>query len=307
MSNTEHVEARDLILKPALSFDQRVRLAALLRIHLVDESITENNLFQTAADSRFMAHYYPGDSYRSPPIVTGTLSRYGHTLASAVRGDYASLATEALITAARHGVVDRVVSAILPAPRTAHTMPIVQAPSAMKSAAVSANGAVSDQARRDAIKREIRLLALSRSNLRPEDRDRLVKLLGAHHRKGPVTHENYVFVALNFLRAYYPADFEAEKRKWKESRPPPPTSRNQGRNSNQETPFALFHPYLPAVVPPPIRLSFVTPLPVAAPASDPSSAPAGADSAQNLQVEDSAPLLPSRSGEESDTAGTVLE
>jgi hypothetical protein len=326
MSNaqtSELTEARDLILRPALSYDARARLAALLRIHLADESIAEGNLFQVEADARFMSHYYPESGYRTSPIATGSLARYGHTIASAVRGDYASLATEALISAARHGVVDRVVSAFLPGSRTllggAHNRPAIE-PRPPVSLIDNRAAMADEQAKKDAIKREIRLLTLSRNALQPADRSRLIGLLGAHHLKGAVTPDNYVFIALNFLRAYYPADFEAEKRRWKDretaltaptgkARTPgrgtlipqrPPTSRTPG----PEPPFVSPH----AVAPMPFRLSTAMALTALQPASGSASGTGGQPPPTGgSDSQDSSPLPPSQPDEGSGTGETASE
>lgn len=317
MSNAELIEARDLILLPALSFDQRVRLAALLRLHISDDTITEDNIFQTSADRRFMARYYPGDSYQTSPIAAGRLARYGHTIASVVRGDYSSFATEALAAAAKRGIVDKIMTVILPtgSARTAHTT--LPGFANRPTPAPVSGPSVLSQAQRDAIKREIRLLTLARDNLLPDDRNRLIKLLASHYRKGPVTHSNYIFVALNFLRAYFPADYQAEKEKRGEmmtpampqqTAAPPPTGQNPGQAHREEAPFALFRLCPPAAAPPPVRLTFVTPRPVDGQTPPPGSAstPAGAHPTHRLshsQIE----RQPSQYDGESGTDAVELE
>jgi hypothetical protein len=317
MSNAELIEARDLILRPALGFDERVRLAALLRLHISDATIAENNLFQTSADRRFMARHFPGDSYQTAPIAAGRLARYGHTIASAVRGDYSSLAAEALAVAARRGIVDQIVTAVLPA-RTASTMSPGSAMGSMPAPAtgtVPVPGSTMSQAQRDAIKREIRILTLARADLLPDDRNRLIKLLASHYRKGPVTQSNYVFVALNFLRAYFPADYQAEKeRRGQRMAPAAPQQASIDQNPSQAhprgAPFALYHPYPPVVAPPPVltsRLTFVAPRPADG-QPPPGSASAPVETHPALQP--SRPGIeqqPSQYDEESGTDAVELE
>lgn len=273
-----------------------------------------------------MARYYPGDSYQTPPIAAGRLARYGHTIASVVRGDYSSLATEALAVAARRGIVDQIMTAVLPisgSARTAHTTlpgftaglaPARSVPSSRRTAMTA--GSVLSQAQRDAIKREIRLLTLARNSLLPDDRERLIKLLASHYRKGPVTHSNYVFIALNFLRTYFPADFQAENdpAKKREGMMTPaalqrPTDQSPGQAHREGTPFALFRPCLPAAAPPPVRLTFVAPRPAGAPAPPPGSASAPAEALPTHPTSRprQAEQQPSRYDEESGTDAVELE
>ena len=240
---SEIYEARNLVLKSTLSFDERSRLAALLGIHLADGTITEANMFQCAGDVRFMARHFPDEPYRPNPLTSGTLVRYGHTIASACRGDYASLASEALTAAARRGVIDRIVSAIVPASVSGISVgtasSVVETPQSQRRT----------PSERDAIKREIRLLILARHRLRTADRGRLIKLLSAHYKKGPVTGENYIRIALEFLRKYYPDDHQEEKKTAQKAL----TDRNpSSQRPGLATPSALPPPCLPAVGPSPV-------------------------------------------------------
>lgn len=234
MSNdADIIEARNLVLRSViLTYDQRVRLAALLRSLLDDGSILESNIFQDGHDVRFMAMYYSGETYRPTPLASSVLARFGHGIAAA-SGDYEHLVSEMFVSAARRGLVDKLVSTIMPSVAKSVQRP---APPIRIVSARPSGG------EREAIKKEIRLLTLARHKLQPADKERLITLLSDHYRKGPVTPDNYVQIALNFLRVYYPQDYDRERNVWLEKHAetraaPPATSSPIGQSPSSPGPL----------------------------------------------------------------------
>ncbi|MDE2100885.1 MAG: hypothetical protein KGL39_26800 [Patescibacteria group bacterium] len=94
MANAEKVKrAHALLGEPILSFEDRMRLAKLLAPLLDDAKITAHNIFESGADVRFMAKYYPYEDYRRDPISE---TKAGHTIASLCKGDVKSVFLEVL-------------------------------------------------------------------------------------------------------------------------------------------------------------------------------------------------------------------
>lgn len=196
-------EVRDLIYKPILSFEDRVRLARMLSIHLSDDSITPHNIFETGSDTRFMQKHYPDERYVPGPLTSGSLCKYGHSVASLCKGDVKSVLSEMLHTATTRGVVDKVVSLV---GRKGGKESIRSEVERTKRTAVALPDPkkVSDR-------EEIRTLTLRRAALNPSEKSRLIALLRSRYRKGNVDETNYIHVSLDFLKIYYPKDFANEK------------------------------------------------------------------------------------------------
>jgi hypothetical protein len=181
-------EAKQLITRPVLSFEERVRLAQLLRGLLDDETVTHANIFEKA-DGEFMRRFYPKEKYLPSPV---SAVRYGHAIASACKGDIKSVLTEVMTDFCGKLVSRKVEEKFTPKP--------ISQPK--------------DDSAGQKDKKEIKRLIVKRvvhQSGRGPDLDRtesvkLLQLLSTHSTKGPVIEEQCEQVSLRFLRSYYPED-----------------------------------------------------------------------------------------------------
>lgn len=197
--------ARKLLLKPVLSFEDRATLARILAVNL-NELITPANIFETQSDMKFMRRYFPKDRYVQSPHpnlghvlnLGGALARHGHSIASLCMGDVKSTLVEAVYGISSPGIIDRIAGR--PAPRPSQLEKV--APTVV-SDDPSADARAADRA-------EIRTLTLRRASMSPREKARLLALLRSRYR-GAVDESNYITICLEFLRKYYPEDFERER------------------------------------------------------------------------------------------------
>lgn len=180
-------EAKSILSRPVLNFEDRVRLAQLLRNLLDDGTITHANVFE-GSDVTFMAKFFPGERYLQSPV---SQVRYGHAIASACKGDIKSVLTEAM--------TDFCGKLIRPRSSVAATKP-------------ESNEQLSQ--RREGDKKEIRRLVVKRvvhharrgPDLDEKEIENLSQLLSKHSRKRKIDTSSCDAAGLRFLQKYYPED-----------------------------------------------------------------------------------------------------
>lgn len=202
----ENQEAYALLHQPVLTAEEQVKLAGILARRVGNAGVTPHNFRRLGADRDFMAVYFPGTPY-APPAAD--IQDYGMLIPRLTRGDYTGLAGDLALTAvaAPPESVGGAVGLAAGALRGLRGALFGAAPPGLPAPAPARDP---EAERKASLRAEIRRLALLHVHRRSTDADkaRLMQLLAAAYKTEPVTRANYTKVALEFLRYYYPEDFQ---------------------------------------------------------------------------------------------------
>lgn len=190
-------ELKSLLLSPWLPAGDRDRAASLLAQTLGDNTITPYNMFREGRDVAFMQTYYPTVAYTPKNDALAAASTYAPLAVAAAGSDRGAFMGEAF-------------KALGPA--------VAQRASAGVALLTGGSAASRDTAKVAARKRA-RGLIVNRTGRRngwalpPGEKAELVAALRPTLKDpSEVDSSNYVGIALDLLKEFFPADFEAERR-----------------------------------------------------------------------------------------------
>jgi hypothetical protein len=208
---TDKEEARTLIYRARLSPQERSHLCSLLSRFLCDGSLTPSNMYSLSAPETFMSAFYPHDTYTNKNTTTHVTNMLTETASALSQGDSQVLVTNGIDIMASTSVGKRLINSFI------------------RTASDTVNSRTHDlrdvrdvrdveESARNAKKLEMRRLIITRNKHTDNDRRKMFALLQDICPRNEITAKNYLPIAFEFLREFYPTDFHLEREAFERNR-----------------------------------------------------------------------------------------